>query len=326
MGVQSINPDLPAIGLIVEPFLPKGFLFSHAVKVTREIVNGFKYEILFVMKHQENDESEIYCAVDVLEKPQLNFRKPSEMLYNNCSLTKSVDVIRFNDDSEENFKTMKDQVVLLKDSEEEIVESSTIFQEDVTLSPLSKTILDDFFSMQNFMTKSETPQTDASSPYSTTSMPLSASSITTLNENLGLENYDSAVTQEQENSRSVNLDVPRIDNKTLHHLEIETKKAFSELFQFDPEFQQNIITLIKTNYSEAQTKQSIDILARKLKDKIESYRKAQMVNEQQVTLNSGEFSVRKRRSHRNIFVVKNLLCDPFENNILTCADCSLEVI
>jgi hypothetical protein len=339
LGVQNVNPGLPSIEAIVEPFLPKNYRFLYAVNVSREIVNGFKYEIFFVMKSDEDDD-EIYCVMDILEKPWLikDSLKYRKMTYNNCSLTNPIDeddrmrfqyevnptfVSQKTDLSEEDIRNMEDQIISLKDSEE--VETTTVVLEDVTLNPSSKNILDGFFNMQDFIAQ---PQTTT-----TTSRPaLSDFNMAALDEMFGIRK-DESVTQHKNFESEV---APKKDNETLKHLEIEIKRAFSELFQSDPEFQMNIVALINRRDDSAAQKnfnQIIEILGRKLKDKLESYHNEQLnnnfdetENDQQVTVNPNESIVRKRRSYRNIFVVKGLNCvDSHEIDVLTCADCSLEV-
>lgn len=335
LGIESVNPELPSIEAIVEPFLPSNFRFLYAINVTREIVNGFKYEILFVMKNDENDE-ETLCEMDILEKPWLvkDSRKFRKMTYNNCSLTNPIDDddrIRFQYEvnptfinqnselSEEDLKRMEDQIVSLKDSDEEI-ESTTVILEDATLNPSSKNILDGLFNMQDFIAQ---PQT------TTTSLPpLSDFNMAALDEMFGMKRDESVTKKSFESFGAPN------ENESYKHLEIEIKRAFSELFQSDPDFQMNIIALVNRRDSpDAQNNynQIIALLGKKLKEKIESHQNEQTrndesENDQQVTVNPNEFVItRKRRSSGRLLVVRDINCIDSHIDVLTCADCSLEV-
>lgn len=337
MGVEHINPNLPSIAVIVEPFLPKNYQFLYAINVTREIVNGFKYEIVFVTAKNDGDDEDIFCMIDILEKPWLikdsiKFRK---MIYNNCSFEIPVDdqeafqyevnpsfvSQKTTDLSEEELKRMEDQIISLKDSDEEVAtETTTVIFEDVTLNQQSKNILDDLFKMQDFMTA----QPDQTTPsYSSTPSTLSNFDIAKLDEMIS----ETVTKKNIENTASA---IKR-DNETLSHLETNIKKAFSELFQSDPEFQSNIIALVnRRDNLEAQKNYNriIEILGKKLKDKIESYHNEQNnyeVNDNDQQLNESNIN-REKRSNKFKFVVKNLNCvDSHKIDVLTCADCSLEV-
>lgn len=337
LGVQNVNPDVTSIEAIVGPFLPKNYHFLYALNVTREIVNGFKYEIFFVMKNDEDDE-ELYCVVDILEKPwlikySLKYRK---MTFNNCSLTNPIDEddrMRFKyevnptfinqktDLSEEDIKQMEDQIISLKVESDEEIETTTLVLEDVTLNHSSKNILDGFFNMQDFIAQPQT--TTTASPPALSGFNMAMFGI-----------HDESMTQ-QKNFESEAA--PKKDSDTLKHLEIDIKRAFSELFQSDQEFQMNIVALINRRddmNAQKNYNQIIEILGSKLKDKLESYHDEQKnkinnedaENEHQVTVNPNESISRKRRSSLSFFVVKDLNCfDSHEIDVLTCADCSLEV-
>lgn len=293
------------------------------------------------MKNDENDDDEIYCVMDLLEKPWLikDSRKYRKMTYNNCSLSNPIDEddrMRFQyevnptfvnqktDLSEEDLKRLEDQIITFNDSDEDI-ETTTVVLEDVTLNPASKNILDGFFNMQDFIAQ---PQTTTTTP----SPSLSNFNMATLDEMFGIRR-DDTVTQHKNFESEL---APKKDNETLKHLEIELKRAFSELFQSDPEFQMNIVALINRRDDDAQQNynQIIEILGRKLKEKLESFQNEQQINnfdenenDQQVTVNPNESISRKRRSNRNYFVVKDLNCvDSHEIDVLTCADCLLEVL
>lgn len=276
--------------------------------------------------------------MDIIEKPWLikDSRKHRKMAYNNCSLINPIDDddrIHFQYEvnptfnnhrtelSSEDLKIMEDQIIALKDSDEESIETTTVILDDVTLNPSSKNILDGFFNMQDYFIAQ--PQTTT-----TTYSPLSDFNLATLDEMLGIRK-DESVTQ-QKNFESA----AKKDNETLKHLEIQIKRAFSELFQSDPEFQLNIVALInRRDDSETQKNynQIIEILGRKLQDKLESFQNERISheeneNDQQVTVNPHEYIFRKRRSFRSFFLVKELNCvDSHEIDVLTCADCSIEV-
>lgn len=282
MGVDELNPELPQIQDIVKPFLPANLKFLYAINATREIVNGFKYEITFVMKN-ENDE-EIYCEMDVLEKPWLmrNSNKYRKMTYNNCSLenpSDDDDKIRFQyeinptfvnqklDLSQLDISDMEDQIVtemprrttsVRTRTTKTTVVSTTIEDDDedeTTLAPLnpsSKNLLDDFFNMNNFFSP---PPATTSTTTTTTPKPLSNFNLDALDEMFGIKKVansqaepklvDSSDDENLQQKRVENVNAIPLRNETaLKDLEIEIKKVFSELFQTDPEFQMNIIALI----------------------------------------------------------------------------------
>jgi hypothetical protein len=374
MGIETLNPKLPSIEAIVKSFLPKNTRIANVISANREIVNGFKYEIFFVMSTENEDGGEeIYCVMDILEKPWLikdsvKFRK---MTYNNCSLANPVDddnrlqfqyemnpvfVNQRSEMSDDDLRLMEDQIISTSDlnsnrrvvlseaedlrpTEEEIIETTTVVLEDAaTLNPSSKNILDSFFNMQNLF---------AQSPSTTTTTTITTESgfkMPALDEMFGVKRVENSQSQashsvdeiQEKNYADVDAVSPKRDNETLRDLEVEFKKAFSELFQSDPEFQMNIIALINRNDSlqaEKNYNQIIAILGRKLKDKLDSYAEElksvdqEVEGEQQVTVNPNEpivISRRKRSSNSIRFVIKEVQCS-HEIDSLTCADCSLEV-
>lgn len=376
MGIETLNPKLPSIEAIVKTFLPKNARIVDVISANREIVNGFKYEIFFVMSTtttaESEGEEEIYCVMDILEKPWLikDSVKYRKMTYNNCSLANPVDddnrlqfqyemnpvfVNQRTEMSEDDLRLMEDQIISTGDdsnrrvvlseaedvrpTEEEIVETTTVVLEDAaTLNPSSKNILDSFFNMQNLFAQS-------SSETTTTTTTESGFNMSALDEMFGVKRVEnsqsqtSGVDEIQEEKKYADVDAisPKRDNETLRDLEAEFKKAFSELFQSDPEFQMNIIALINRNdnlQAEKNYNQIIAILGRKLKDKLDSYAEERksggdqdVEGEQQVTVNPNEPIVitrRKRNSNSIRFVVKEVQCS-HEIDSLICADCSLEV-
>jgi hypothetical protein len=282
MGVDEVNPELPQIQDIVVPFLPENLKFLYAVNATREIVNGFKWEIVFVMKNEANEE--IVCEMDVLEKPWLmkNAKKFRKMTYNNCSLENSVDdddKIRFQYEINPTFVNqrtemsasdmidMEDLIVTTKPKKTTTVRTTTTTvgstttvepttteeSEEVTLAPLdpsSKNILDNFFNMNNFFPPPPTTTT-------TTLSPLSNMNLDALDEMFGIKkvaNTQAEPRTDESSREDENFQQKRVESvetaatskneSALKDLEIEIKKVFSELFQSDPEFQMNIIALI----------------------------------------------------------------------------------
>lgn len=331
LGVDELNVDLPQIEDIVKPFLPDSCKYLYAINATREIVNGFKYEITFVMSN-END-VEVYCAMDVLEKPWLvkNSKKFRKMTYNNCSLANpsdDEDRMRFQYDINPTFVNqrveinqqelfdMEDQIVTSKPRKTTTTASTTTEtsaeddDENVSLAPLdpsSKNLLDDFFNMNNYFPPPQTTTTTTASPNL---------NMDGLDEMFGIRKVSNSQTQpkisdDSSSSEDDNLQQKRVEvvdkepsrNETaLKDLEVEIKKVFSELFQTDPTFQANIIALI--NRKDDLTAQKnynavINILARKLKDKIENVRNLEeSEGEQQVTIDplNDRGDIRKKRS------------------------------
>lgn len=343
LGIENLNPNLPSIEAIIKSFLPKNIRFVSTISATREIVNGFKYELFFVMKNVDDvDEEEIYCVIDVFEKPWLieDLRKFRKMTYNNCSLPNALendDIVYENNPTftnqrteltEEELKRMEDQILSVTSSEEvTVVETSTVILEDATLNPSSKNILDGFFNMQDFLPQSTT--TDAAPSSSS----LSDFNMASLDEMFGIRKVDSLQAQpvREEEMQSVPTALPKNDNETLRNLEVEMKKAFSELFQSDPEFQMNIVALInRKDDAQAQKNynQIIEIIGRKLKDKIDSYSTEQRSVVDDIVVNQNEpvFVNRKKRSNTRRFVLNDMQCqNSHEIDVLTCANCFLEV-
>lgn len=359
MGIDTLNPSLPLIEDIVKPFLPNLYQFQYAVNATREIVNGFKYEIIFVMKNE--DDNEVYCLMDVLEKPWLikdaiKFRK---MIYNNCSLlnpSDDEDRMRFEyeinpvfnnqgtDLTEEDMRYMEDQIITDKSlvettppAVEPIISTTSI--DDVTLSPLdpsSRNILDDFFNMNHYFPQPQisTPvlTTTTTTTTSMTSAPLSDFNMSALDGMFGMRkktvensqaqptddsSSSSASNDDEELQQRTNLNSENYkdrNDESLKELEAEIKRAFSELFQSDPDFRMNIIALINRNDDSTAQKNYnyvVNILASKLKDKIESYNERrhnrnhqenENENDRQFTVDPNEQIIlnRKRRSLFNL--------------------------
>lgn len=337
VGVDELNPELTQIRDIVEPFLPPNHKFHHALKATREIVNGLKYEIVFVMNNEHDDE--IYCEVDVIEKPWLikDSKKFRKMSYNNCSLTNPIDDedrMRFQYEvnptfinnkpplSQYDISSMEDQIVTTSPREFSTIvptmTSETTTEDDddddITLPPLnqsSKNLLDDFFNMNNFFPPPPSPVTTS------TISPLTNHNSDALGEMLGMKkieksNAESKVIDESlggddnlQQRRIESVDSIQTKNETaLKELEVEIKKVFSELFQNDPEFQSNIIGLInRKDDSSAQKNYNyvINTLASRLKDRIETFneRRSDDTDEAQVTIDPSTESgdIRKKRSN-----------------------------
>ena len=151
--------------------------------------------------------------------------------------------------------------------------------------------------------------------------------MASLDEIFGIRRVDNLQAQpvREEEMQSV-TDLPKNDDETLRNLQVE--KAFSELFQSDPEFQMNIVALInrkddtQTNYN-----QIIEIIGRKLKDKIDSYSTEQRsVDDIVVNQNEPVIVNRKKRSNTRRFVLNDMQCqNSHEIDVLTCVNCFLEV-
>lgn len=297
VGIDQLNPNQPQIMDIVQPFLPPDCKFLFALNVTREIVNGLRYEIIFVMRNERDDE--IYCEMDVIEKPWLirDSRKYRKMTYNNCSLanpTDDDDRRRFQYETNPTFVNQRTELTQSEmiDLEDLIVTikpramiTTTTESPETTLAPLdqsSKNLLDDFFNMNNYFPPPPVPITTTST---STLPPLSNSNMDALDEMFGIKKVENSFAEprtesstdsesiEQKQVENVNAS-PSSNETALKELESDIKKVFSELFQSDPDFQSNIIALINRkddlaghgNYNYV-----INTLAIKLKDKIESY-------------------------------------------------------
>lgn len=333
LGVEDLNPELPQIQDIVKPFVPSSFSYLLVLNATREIVNGVKYGIIFLMRNEQNDV--VYCEIDVLEKPWLvkdsvKFRK---MTYNNCSLENTMD----NEDKTDyevnpTFLNKKTQLTMddIRDMEDQIitVQTTEIFtyskvkSDDLTtVTPLgesSKSLLDDFFNMNNYFSRPQV--TTTSSIETTTPSALSDFDMKALDEIFGLNKVSNSQSHPKSNDEPEddNLQQKRVENvestsikneTTLKNLEIEIKKVFSELFQTDPEFQMNIIALInRKDDSTAQKNYNYvtSILASKLKDKIEMINVKQQVENDAVSTTVDSMSEsgdirRKRSSNKDIW-------------------------
>lgn len=322
VGFDDLNPDTALLQHIVQPFLPANYKYINALKVTREIVNGVKYEIVFVMKNELDDE--VYCVIDVIEKPWLlkDLNKFRRMTYNNCSLTNSMDDddrMRFHYEinpictnqrpqlSQDDVSDMEDQIITDKPRENSSMEPTTTEEtttedddDDVTLAPLnpsSKNLLDDFFNMNNYFPPPPSPSTTS------TMSPLPHVNFDALDDMFGMKKVEQSNAELKTNDESLAGDdnlqqkrvesidaVPTKNQTTLKELEVDIKKVFSELFQSDPEFQANIIALInRKDDSTAQKNYNyvISILASKLKDRIETFserRNDETVGDTQVTV------------------------------------------
>lgn len=337
VGVDELNPELKQIRDIVAPFLPSTHKFCYTVKATREIVNGVKYEIVFVMTNEHDDE--IFCEMDVLEKPWLirDSRKFRKMTYNNCSLTiptNDEDRMRFQYDINPTFvnqktfgdlKDMEDQIITTRPRKPSIATTSTSTtaatveesdEDDATLAPLnpsSKNLLDDFFNMNMYFPPPPKPAATST----TTTSPQPNLNLDALDEMFGLRRVENSQAEpkisddessgdenlQQKRVESVDAAVPTRNETALKELESEIKKVFSELFQTDPEFQTNIIALInRKDDTNAQKNYNyvISILASKLKDKIETFndRKPDESDDVQVTVNpNASGDIRRKRSY-----------------------------
>jgi hypothetical protein len=305
LSVDELNPEQAMIEDIVKPFLPPHLKYLRALNATREIVNGFKYEIIFVMRDEHEDE--IYCVMDVLEKPWLmrDEKKFRKMTYNNCSLenpSDDDDQMRFQFDinptfvnqrtelTDEDLSEMEDQIVVEqpRSTTEKI---STTTEDEITLAPLnsnSKNLLDDFFNTNNFFPPPQTSTTTSTAP------PIAMDALDEMFGMKKVENFQSepqSRSSDESSSSDDNLQQKEVDekpssnNSTLKDLETDIKKVFSELFQTNPEFQSNIIALINRKDDTTAHKNYnfvISILASKLKDKIEISR-------------NGEGDIRRKR-------------------------------
>lgn len=363
MGVDELNPQLALLEDIVKPFLPSNYKFRYALNASREIVNGFKYEIIFAVEDENN--LEIICLVDVLEKPWLlkDSNKYRKMTYNNCSLINLSD----DDDKIKNtfqinpvFQNQRNDVTNedLTDMEEQIIPigsnrrvqatsrgtrptttTSTTEMPESSTEPLnsnSKNLLDDFFNMNNYFPPPANPTTTTTRSTSTTTTttslpPISNFNLDALDEMFGLKKVgqvnqmptkenDAADGSGEEviEEKKVNLQETGVtDNEeALKELEMEIKKTFSELFQSDPDFQNNIIALINRKNDETALKNYnfvINILASKLKDKIEDYNERnsakQQANPTIVTssdVNENHNQGEKRRKKRSAEATKKI--------------------
>ena len=170
---EPLNPQLPQIENIVTPFLLDGFKYVEALEVSRAVVAGVKYEIIFKMLDLEGMEH--ICDLNVLEKPWLmkNSQKFRTLLSSNCSMVeqKEEDQSQYvinpvfkpqasdNEEmSEESLKYLEEQIVPYATTEitrqrkttTEQPETSSYESSESTFKPDSKNMLDDFFKINNF--------------------------------------------------------------------------------------------------------------------------------------------------------------------------------
>lgn len=207
-------------------------------------MNGLKYEILFVVKDDQDEE--ITCAIDVLEKPWLviNSKKVREMTYNNCSLinpTDEDDKTRFQYEvnptfvnqrtemSESDLIDMEDLIVTIKPRKTTTTRTTTTTaatttteaaptttteeEEEVTLAPLdpsSKNILDNFFNMNNYFPPPSTAKTTTTTP-----APLPNLNLDALDEMFGIKKVEKSQAEPRINESSSdddNIEQKRVKN------------------------------------------------------------------------------------------------------------------
>lgn len=262
---------MPRLQEIVLKFLPADKTFLRILNATREIVRGVRFTISFVYR-QESEDVESYCEMVVLEKPWLirDNQKFSEMTSNNCSLP-TLTVDRFHYVVNQAFVNQKADPInvdeqIIQVSTTEATTSSEIKEEfttEMTTSPSSNlngnsmSFLDNFFNVENFL-----------SPTTTT-----VAADKEVDEVVqSRTNEQSLQNAEKTNNNDNNTSSEEI-LKRRENLEIVIKKAFSELFQTNPEFQAKIIALIhRRDDSEVEenSKVIINILTNHLKEKFES--------------------------------------------------------
>lgn len=289
---------------------------------TREIVRGVRFTINFVMK-ESNDDSEIFCEIVVLEKPWLikNNRKFSEMSSNNCSLPVTNDRFHYvvnqafvntksdpeNVDDQIIKTTIKKSAVEMPTTASSAIssgdedETTTEASSSPVLSGNSMSFLDSLFNVNNFL-----PPPSSSSPSPATlenfTMTPDGESETEHNKTVKLKTVEhsqnSPVNLESLNGdTNINGSSESISDKNVFdvkNLEVEIKKAFSELFQTDPEFQAKFISLLHrtddTNVEE-NSKFIVNILTNHMKSKFEV-----LTNQNQ----NQSVARAKRSSHSNI--------------------------
>jgi hypothetical protein len=227
---------------------------------------------------QETEDDDIYCEIVVLEKPWLirDNQKFSEMTANNCSLpivtndrfhyvvnkvfvNQKNDTVNVDDQVIMSSSTTTESQVSLESEEESTTEKMNTSSSS-SLSGNSMNFLDNFFNVNNFLSPKIT-------------------STTVANDEVVDEVIESRTNeQSQQNAENINSDNNSNNNsddlsRTRENLEIEIKKAFSELFQTNAEFQAKIIALIhRTDDSqlEENSKIIINILTNHLKTKFEN--------------------------------------------------------
>lgn len=293
-NVQQLDPTIPRLQEMVEKFLPDDKKFVRVTNATREIVRGVRFTIHFAMLEKANDdnneaESESFCEIIVLEKPWLirNNRKFSEMTSNNCSLPLTNDRFHYvvnqafvNSQSEPT--NVDDQIITTELSAEieSSTESATIEDDEETastteepthaspvLSGNSMSFLDSFFNVNNFMPSASTLPPSSSSG-SSTSAPDGASETQV---ELKTVEYSKSSNDAIDANGSAESEVNNeFDSKAM---EVEIRKAFSELFQSNAEFQARFISLIhRTDDAkvEENSKFVVNALTHHIKDKIDS--------------------------------------------------------
>lgn len=298
-NVQQLDPTLPRLEEMVTKFLPDDKKFLRVTNATREIVRGVRFTIHFVMRESIaiDYESEIFCEIIVLEKPWLirNNRKFSEMTSNNCSLPVTNDRFHYvvnqafvNSQSEPT--NVDDQIITTEKSTTTTASTTIIASDDVdeattesfaspVLSGNSMSFLDSFFNVNNFLPSSSSSPSQPTE--SSTTAPEGASEtqqegavkLATVdnseNSPLNSESFNDTINNNG-SSETGSEKQREIDTKSL---EIEIRKAFSELFQNNPEFQARFISLIhRTDNSkvEENSKFIVNILTHHIKDKFET--------------------------------------------------------
>lgn len=216
----------------------------------------------------EEDENETYCEIVVVEKPWLirDNQKFSEMTSNNCSLPTLTTNDRFHYVVNKVFVNQKTDPINVDDqvvnatteatslSLEHEEESTTEITTSPTLNGNSMNFLDNFFNVNNFIS----PTTVATDKVVVDDEVIQSRT----NEQSQLNNNN------ENNNNSSDL-----SKTTRENLEIEIKKAFSELFQTNAEFQAKIIALIHRrddSQLEENSQIIINILTNHLKAKFEN--------------------------------------------------------
>lgn len=307
MGVDTLN-SVQMIEDIVTPFLPANNTFLYHLSATREIVNGFKYVIVFAMQNETEDE--VVCEIDVIEKPWLvkNLNKYRKMIYNNCSLSSTPDdddKMRFQYEvnpsflnqreemSQDDMNDLEDQIVAFtqKPHKPRTTTTTTITAEtesdDVTHSVITTVTTTETSHTRNNVL----PPMETTTPGDNTS-PLSNMNMDALDEIFGIKksvgNTNAAPPSSRtDESSTIDESTPDATNKSL---ETEIKKIFSDLFQNDPEFQNSIITLISKRDDVEAQQNVISILANKLKEKLEN------LSDQQTEVTDSQTGTRAKRS------------------------------
>lgn len=351
---ETVNPLLPQIENIVNPFLPDDFRFVKALQVNREVVAGVKYEIVFEMVSGD-DEPQI-CFLNVLEKPWLtkNSKKFQTMLSNNCSLVEQEDDNQFqyainpvfstqdkeNEEmSAESLRFLEEQIITSVTTEvaprlyTSTTEKTELDTTEVTLKHSSKSMLDDFFNLNNFF---QTQATDGDQSQTTTEKGLDQSSKDALDEMFGLttpekkqesrnnfaSNPQGAEVEETVESKNVEtvqtVMKPSRGNVALNQLELEIKKSFSELFQNNAEFQLAITELIENKNAQQNSQDNynrvFNILVNNLKVKIESYTKVDEPTTETVTNEPHVISSGDQTNHfHNKRSIANITIDQTKN-------------